>query len=520
MKFLLTVLLFLTALEATPAYAQTFNTPIEHVIIVVQENRTPDNLFHDQKLINKGADIRQGPQSRPVPLASCWGLGNHHSAWKIELEDQKRGLGFCNNDLTAPAGCSRLRCAADTYVSDYLIRPYWQIAETYGFANYMFQTSEGSSFSAHQFLFSGTAAPTSSPNQFFDYFASENLTGRGVGSGCTASPTRKALDISPLGKEGYYYTPPNLPHVVAGYPCYEHYTLTDLIESASLDWRYYGYNDPLSSFNTPNSISHICKGRPGQPSCPGPDWKNHIDLTDTHIRNDAGTPGGKNCNLAAVSWVIPDGNYSDHPGGGDNNGGPDWVASIVNAVGKSGCKNPDGSSYWNSTAILITWDDWGGFYDHVPPYEVLIDSNNCDTFGCGFVAGFRVPLLVVSPYTGTPTKGYISGPCRSPGNCQNDKPPYQHDFGSILNFVEYVFGLPQGQISQTPGWFYDDYWAPDVPTSGGCSQQVCPYGLSDFFNFKQAPRPFVRIRPTTYSPSDFINLKAFGGVSQVPDLDD
>jgi hypothetical protein len=222
--------------------------------------------------------------------------------------------------------------------------------------------------------------------------------------------------------------------------------------------------------------------------------------------------------------VIPDGHWSDHPGGGS--GGPDWVANIVDAVGNSPCKNPDGTSYWESTAILITWDDWGGFYDHVPPYEVIVGKPGI--WGSGYVSGFRVPLLVVSAYL--PKKGYISGPCTPSTDglnnsevCLNDKPPYQHDFGSILNFTEYVMGLPQGGISQTQGWNYDDFWAPDYWANGSCSknQQLCPYGLSDFFNFAQGPNSFTSIAPITYQPSDFINLSGFGGPgnAQDPDLE-
>ena len=72
-------------------------------------------------------------------------------------------------------------------------------------------------------------------------------------------------------------------------------------------------------------------------------------------------------------------------------GGPSWVASIVDAVGTSKCKNPDGSSYWDSTAIIITWDDWGGWYDHEPPRIEPYPQG-------GYQKGFRVPLIVVSAY--------------------------------------------------------------------------------------------------------------------------
>lgn len=126
-------------------------------------------------------------------------------------------------------------------------------------------------------------------------------------------------------------------------------------------------------------------------------------------------------------------------------------------------------------------------------------------------------MLVVSAYTGTNTAGYISGPCQN-GSCNNDKAPYQHDFGSIVNFTQYVFGLPQGGIGPPLGPF-DDYWAPDSPTSTTCNPTLCPYGLSDFFNFSQK-RSFKKITPQTYQPSSFVNLEAFGGISATEDPDE
>ena len=93
-----------------------------------------------------------------------------------------------------------------------------------------------------------------------------------------------------------------------------------------------------------------------------------------------------------MSWVMPaDGYHSDHSGN-KSTAGPSWVAYVVNAIGQS--------KYWNSTAILLTWDDWGGWYDHVPP--VLLNS---------YELGFRVPLVIISPYAktgGTSSGGYIS----------------------------------------------------------------------------------------------------------------
>jgi len=90
----------------------------------------------------------------------------------------------------------------------------------------------------------------------------------------------------------------------------------------------------------------------------------------------------------------------------------------VNAIGND--KNCDGGTgYWKDTAIFITWDDWGGWYDHVPPV-IERDVNQKD-----YQLGFRVPLLVVSAYS--PKVGYISN--------------RDYDFGSIVKAIEGIFGL-------------------------------------------------------------------------------
>ncbi len=106
------------------------------------------------------------------------------------------------------------------------------------------------------------------------------------------------------------------------------------------------------------------------------------------------------------------------------------------------------AQFGRNTAIIITWDGWGGGYDHVAPNVI----NDGASWGSGYVYGFRVPLIVVSPYA---NPGYISH--------------VTHDFGSILKFVETTFNLPPLGYADTPA---DD--------------------LSDFFNFTQTPRTFAR----------------------------
>lgn len=213
------------------------------------------------------------------------------------------------------------------------------------------------------------------------------------------------------------------------YPCFEHPTLTDLLDSSSISWRYYAPT-PGSIWTAPDAIQHMCQPQTqnGQLVCTGSAWSNVV-IPQGQVLADIA-----NNQLAQVTWVIPTTQDSDHSGVNDGTG-PSWVASIVNGIGNS--------AYWSDTAILITWDDWGGWYDHVAPR--VINS---------YEYGFRVPLIVVSPYA---KPAYISH--------------VTHDFGSILKFVETVYGLPS--------LGYADALADD---------------LSDCFNFDQAPVSFHTIQ--------------------------
>jgi phospholipase C len=94
----------------------------------------------------------------------------------------------------------------------------------------------------------------------------------------------------------------------------------------------------------------------------------------------------------------------------------------VNAIGNSSACDSN-TGYWNNTAILIVWDDWGGWYDHEPPTILSAPQGN-------YQYGFRVPLIAVSAYTGA---GYINN--------------VRHDFGSILRFAERNFGIAQGALN-------------------------------------------------------------------------
>jgi phospholipase C len=420
---------------------------IKHVVILFQENRTPDNLFHDPVLMERGADIASiGVNSLgqkipliPVPLVTHYDLDHSHHAF-VSMYDGGKMDGADRVAVTCPqhpATPCPPRDAQFRYVQPSDVEPYFQLAERYTFADRMFQTNQGPSFSAHQFIISGTSAPTATSHSF----AADLPTGipnAFYDAGCTSPPEEYVYLINPEGRE-----------LQKIYPCMEHPTLTDELNHQSISWRYY---TPSAGFiwTAPNAIEHMCGPNnppPNATACVGPDWVNNVVLDETRIFTDIA--GGQ---LAQVSWIIPNGYNSDHAAI-STGGGPSWITAIVNAIGNS--------QYWSDTAILITWDDWGGWYDHVPPFKVVDDGVS---WGSGYVYGFRVPLIVVSPYA---RANHISHKI--------------HDFGSILKFVEAVFDLPS--------LGYADAYADD---------------LSDCFNFTQAPLRFSTISAPIQA-QDFLN---------------
>ena len=382
-----------------------------HVIIVFQENRSPDNLFHG--LPNADTNPSSGPNSlgQQVPLTPAdlnvdYDMGHGHGDFLTEWDGGK--LDGWNDDSGDCTGtCPPQAVRPYEYVPEAQVQEYWDLAQQYVFADRMFQSNRGPSFPAHQYIISGTAAAAPA-NPAYEIADNPEKNPLGAAGGCNSPTGSLVALIDPVSgnAEGPVF------------PCFDHPVLMDLLDAKHVSWRYYQPQAPGSpGLWTLDAISHIVDG---------PDLAN-ISAPNTNILGDIASG-----NLPAVSWVIPTFDESDHPEGGAL--GPAWVASIANAVGSS--------AYWNSTAIVVTWDDWGGWYDHVAP-----PTRNADELG------FRVPLIVVSPYS---KSGYVSH--------------VQYEFGSILKFVEEQFGL--GDLG------YTDAAAND---------------LADCFNFSQAPRPYRQI---------------------------
>ena len=502
MRFLAVRLLL--AVFGMMASAQT----VQHVIVVIQENRTPDNLFAgDSTLVANGANlwdintpapcVIQGQSFptllQPFTMDACFDPYHIHSSWKL-MYDNGQMDGACTVPVTNASCAPQFVFPNYTYVdnSSGLVTPYFNIANTYGFANYMFQTNQGPSYAAHLFLFSGTSAPIyndGDPQNYWEWFAAE-LPHSPTLTGCVSALGQIVEEIDPLGKESPGYTPPYPVGAGPGFPCYTHSTMADLLDNAGVSWKYYTPFSPYSLWVAPAAMSGIC-GTVVDGACTGDEWNTHVSIPSKMVPAPILTDI-QNCNLPAVSWVIPDGRWSDHPGGAGDNGGPSWAAAIVNAIGHGNVTRHNGCNYWSNTVILITWDDWGGWFDHVSPGgdQGGPGIGYPNQTGTQFVYGFRVPLLVVSAYT---KPGYVSGPASNP-DCSHGN-YYCHDFGSILNFIESTFNLGQSGIN--PAYPYADTLAPDSPQVFPAS----PYSLADFF--EPQFHPFVPITGALYPPFCF-----------------
>ncbi len=351
-------------------------TPIQHVVLIVQENRSFNNLFMsfpNATTATYGYDTGGNKiELQPIGLKTQWDIDHSSNAFFAacdgtgSLPGTDCKMDGWNNEFASihhPAN------PAYGYVPRSEIKPYWDMAKQYVLADETFASNLDASFVAHQYVVAATASRT--------------VNGPAGPWGCEGGkpdtiPTLTAQRS--LGKR-----------IEA---CFDNPTLGEAADAAGLTWRFYAggiYDDGgiWSSYQADRKIFD------------GPDWSADVINPPAQFLDDvqAGT-------LANITWITPTYATADH-GGMNADGGPAWVASVVNAIGKS--------KYWKTTAIFIMWDDWGGWFDPVPPIYEDYDG-----------LGFRIPLLIVSPYA---RKGSVTH--------------VQYETSSVLRYVEDNFGLPQ-----------------------------------------------------------------------------
>jgi phospholipase C len=417
---------------------------IQHIVIVVQENRSLNNLFYGfpgAKTVTYGLDSHNGKIAlKPVGLSTSWDLEHNAAGFeaacngtgKVPGTDCKMN-GF-NNETWTCGGANPpcpIKYPPYSYVPHDESAPYFDLGKQYVLADQMYASNfDTSSFVSHQYIIGAQA------NSTINY----PLTNWGC----------------PGGKPDTIWTTNSQRGFVKEIPvCFDNTTLADELDAKQVSWAFYAspvqggtgkscgdgagpdtYKESNGIWSAYQAIKHICYG---------PDWDSDVISPSTKFLTDVG-----NGTMRSVTWIVPTCVNSDHPGCNSDTG-PSWVASVVNAVGES--------KFWDSTAIFVFWDDYGGFYDPEPPKYVDYDG-----------LGGRIPMLIISPYA---KKGYVS------------HVHYEH--GSILRFVEDRYGLARLSASD--------------------KRAVSPE--ADSFDFSQKPRKFVPIK-SKYDLQFFLH--------QAPDL--
>ncbi|HEY2473272.1 MAG TPA: alkaline phosphatase family protein [Candidatus Cybelea sp.] len=414
---------------------------ISHVVVIIQENRSLENFFTGYPGANaptSGCAIPRGKETvRLIAMRHVAHRGTRSSCPKGDVSVPLKPITFDGPDLGHDWESAQIaydhgkmdgfshwgrpgQYVSYSYVKKSLIQPYRDMAQQYVLADEMFPTEWGGSFTGHLTLTAGTDDITQSPSEAE-----------------IDNPSHAPYDCdSPAGTKTSYVTSDQKTHLNAGpFPCFDQWkTIAEVLDGAGVSWKYYAIKKLDAGIWEPfEAIKYVRYG---------PDWNANIIAPQTKILTDPGKG-----DLASVSFVTPSLQDSDHPFG-KSDLGPSWVASVVNAIGES--------SYWNSTAIIVLWDDWGGWYDNAAPPQL-------DYRGLAF----RVPCLIISPYAKI---GYVDHK--------------QYEFASVLKFIEEVYGTGSiGPVSQG----YTDTRA----TS-----------LNAAFDFNAPPRQFIQIR-SKYPASRF-----------------
>jgi phospholipase C len=391
--------------QSPPATLAAFRSRIQHIVFIIKENRSFDTYFGTfagadgatTGVISTGErmSLRRAPDRMPRDIGHDW-------------EDARQAMheGRMDRFDLVRDGNRRNDFLSMTQFVASDIPNYWSYAEHFVLGDRMFSSLAGPSFPNHLYtVASQSAGSINNPNSF--------------PWGCDAD---EHTTVEILDQNGTVVRQP---------PCFDVPTIGDHLEAASVSWRYYA---PVRGqrgyiWNAFDAVRHVRLG---------PLWQQRIAPVETFVADAA---GGR---LPAVSWLIPDFEDSEHPTVNAFAGttlnvsacmGENWTVRQINAI----MQGPD----WPTTAIVLTWDDFGGFYDHVPPPAVD-----------GLGLGPRVPLLVISPYA---REGYVSHTA--------------YEFSSVLQLIESRFRLKA-------------LTARDVEANS----------LLDVFDFSQPPAPPL-VRP-------------------------
>jgi phospholipase C len=389
---------------------------IKHIIFFIKENRTFDNYFGTYPGAN-GATTAVDSEGETIPLQhekdSIPDIDHTSSGARMVYDNGKMDqFDLLNNETTTystrQANPYANNSLTQLYQSD--IPNYWLYAQNFVLGDNMFSSLMGPSFPNHLY----TVAAQSGGSI-------DNPESATEGWGCDVP--NQQVEVKDSNRPAHLQE-----------ACFNFQTLADELDAKGYSWRYYappaswdfGYH--WSAFD---AIEHIRYGK---------DWQYVVPAYTFMHAADSGI-------LPTISWVVTPFAVSEHPSVGVSVCvGENWTVQMLNAL----MRGPD----WSSTAVFLTWDDFGGLYDHVPPQQID-----------GYGLGFRVPLIVISPYA---KKGYIDHT--------------QYEFSSMLRFAEDILGL-----------------APLTKRDKGAN------AMFNAFDFTQKPRPPLILRQRTCSTAAIPN---------------
>jgi phospholipase C len=422
---------------------------IQHVLMIMQENRSQDTYFGTYPGANGipgGVCVPKEPSGCVAPFydAEDENAGGPHGteAQRADINGglmngyvlQAQGKFGCSNT----GGCGKCKsialCGIDVmgYHDPRDIPNYWRYAHDFALQDGMFESALGWSLPEHLYGVSGWSA-------FCPKLATESLA-------CVGS-------LDPRLPAKFWSSPLEPGHIT--YPWTD---ITFLMDRAGVSWRYYVHEGAEPDCEDNESVS--CSKVKQNAKTPGI-WNPLADFVDVQKDEQLGniqplprfyeavhsTPS---CGLPNVSWIVPSQEVSEHAPYSISSGQA-YVTTLINAIMRSPC--------WGSTAIFLSWDDWGGFYDHVAPPVVG---------ELGY--GLRVPGLVISPYA---RAGHI------------DHQLLSHD--AYLKFIEDDF-LGGARLNPVTDGRPDP--RPEV------REEAPGLGtLASDFNFEQQPRPPVLLSP-------------------------
>ena len=375
--------------------------PIKHVVFIVKENRTFDNYFARYPGA-EGTSKAKTSSGDTVPL-------------EVATDVFEPDLGHSFTDAVEGINGGRMdrfdlvtngeTMNGFTSFKRNGIPAYWAYADNFVLSDHTFSSMYGPTFPEHLYTVAAHAGDVvgnkdplggeggycDDPEELAPRFQ-QNLTKRQraqiMKAEGTAHDPGEAFDFDNIVR---YWE-----RVRA---CFDFEVIMDQFEKEKITWRYYAADG--SWMNALLAIEHIFEN----PKLWGPKVQDPFYTDENGIAQDRVIEHIKQGKLKQATWIVPPPGTNEHPGGPSVCVGENWTVRHVNAIMKS--------KYWKSTAIFITWDDYGGFYDHVPPPQY-------DIMGLGP----RVPMLIISPWA---KQGFV------------DKTEYE--FSSVLKFMETVFGL-------------------------------------------------------------------------------